>query len=134
MKIAVYPGSFNPWHKGHDDILLKALAVFDKVVVARGINPEKKASFPALRKPLVKNWPKVKTLEFSGMLNDLIKEHNFCAIIRGLRNGDDLQYEMNQQYWYEDLGVEVPIVYFVCDRSLSHISSSAIRAISKIKT
>ncbi len=65
--------------------------------------------------------------------DDLVKELNAEAVVRGLRNGTDLQYEMNQQYWNEDLGLNVPIVYFITDRKLSHISSSAIREIKCLK-
>lgn len=54
-------------------------------------------------------------------------------MICGLRNGYDLQYEMNQQYWNEDLGLEISVVYFITDRKLAHVSSSAIRGIRKAK-
>jgi len=144
---AIYPGSFNPWHKGHADILNKALKVFDEIIVARGYNPEKDIeSFKlsdnqladAINEELgdeVGNYEnyRVKVVSFAGFLVDEVKKHNLNAVIRGLRNGHDLQYEMNQQYWNEDLGLEIPIVYFICDRNLSHISSSMFRAIQKIK-
>lgn len=147
MRRAIYPGSFNPWHKGHADILSKALKVFDEIIVARGYNPEKNLdSFQlsnnnladAINEELgddVGNYKKykVKVVSFTGFLVDEVKKQDAHAVIRGLRNGHDLQYEMNQQYWNEDLGLEVPIVYFICDRSLSHISSSMFRAVQKIK-
>jgi len=60
------------------------------------------------------------------------KEVQASAVIRGLRNGADLQYETNMQYWNEDLGLEIPVVYFICDRKLSHISSSMIRELNKL--
>ena len=109
MKRAIYPGSFNPWHEGHQDILNKAKRCFDEVIVIK--------------------YGK----DFTGLLSDYLKDKDYCAIIRGLRNGYDLQYEQNQQYWYEDLGVQIPIVYFITDRTLGHISSSAIREIKKAK-
>jgi len=138
MKTAVYPGSFNPWHQGHSDILRKALKVFDKVIVAVGRNPEK--SFGEyniyllntdFKKEVISS--QVETREFSILLVDFIKNTNACAVIRGLRNGSDLQYEQNQQYWNEDLGLNIPTIYFICDRKLSHISSSTIRAVNMIK-
>jgi pantetheine-phosphate adenylyltransferase len=141
MKIGIYPGSFNPWHSGHTDILKKALQVFDKVYICRGINPEKPSSDFDVESHIkdyvlseldVKAQWKVAYWEFEGLLVDCARTLHAHAIIRGLRNGHDLQYEMNQQYWNEDLGLTVPIVYFICDRKLSHISSSTIRALAKI--
>ena len=151
MKTALYPGSFNPWHDGHTDILKKALKVFDKVLVSAGRNPDKPkwdydlgklCSFPDYQ---CKNGvpPRVSVMHFTGLLVDFVEEIKLGrnggesikidAIIRGLRDGHDLQYEMNQQYWNEDLGIEIPFVYFICDRKLSHMSSSMIRALDKFK-
>jgi len=132
MKIAIYPGSFNPWHIGHVDILNKALNVFDKIIVARGKNPEKEVGSCLLElKKLIDN-KRVDVIQFGGLLVDEVRNRKVDAVIRGLRNGHDLQYEMNQQYWNEDLGLIVPVVYFICDRKLSHISSSMLRALDKI--
>lgn len=151
-KIAVYPGSFNPWHEGHADILSKALKVFDEVIISAGINPEKvKPDYDLSElvhcpEYLYKDGasPRVSVIHFGGLLADFIKglkdgsrlhgrTVQVDAIIRGLRNGHDLQYEMNQQYWNEDLGLDIPVVYFICDRKLSHISSSIIRSLKKFR-
>ena len=59
-------------------------------------------------------------------------KREITGIIRGLRNGNDLQYEMNQQYWNEDVGVKIPFTYFITDRSLAHVSSSAIRSVKTL--
>jgi len=136
-KIALYPGSFNPWHKGHEDVLKKALQVFDKVIIATLYNPEKDGpqEIPEEQeKELKLRYPAaVNFISHPGFLVDLVKKTEVHAVIRGLRNGHDLQYEMNLQYTNEDLGLEVPTVYYVTDRSLSHISSSAIRQINYLK-
>jgi len=140
MKIGIYPGSFNPWHEGHSDILDKALDIFDKVIIARGRNPEKET----FKNDIIDGFPvsqyedklfhnEIELVSFKGLLVDFVSERKGDAVIRGLRNGHDLQYEMNQQYYNEDLGLEAQTIYFICDRSLSHISSSAIRALAKIK-
>jgi len=137
-KVAIYPGSFNPWHEGHEDILEKALKVFDRVIIAQGINPDKKIS--EVRAPssaLYGKFPgRIQMAKFTGLLVDFIKQHpefQISAVIRGLRDGKDLDFERVQQYWNEDLGIEVPTVYFVCHRSLVHVSSSAIKMVQTFR-
>jgi pantetheine-phosphate adenylyltransferase len=148
LKVGYYPGTFNPWHEGHEDVLKKALLVFDKVIVAVGVNPDK-APFTLAVSPHVSPEELQETLQaklgegvcvesFVGLMVDHIKlisrpDWRITGVIRGLRNGYDLQYEMNQQYWNEDLGLTVPIVFFITDRKLAHISSSSIRAIGRAR-
>jgi len=142
MKIAIYPGSFSPWHRGHTDVLRKALKIFDQVTVAspRGPNSSKEDTSIILTS-IYASLPKeesnrVNVLHFSGLLANFIKDLNdedqdIGAVVRGLRNNQDFEYEKIQQYWNEDLGIEIPIVYFISDRALTHISSSAIKTITK---
>lgn len=142
MKISIYPGSFNPWHDGHEDVLQKALKVFDRVVIAKGLNPDKiEFTYPyTITNAILTEeiWNKINSnvhrTEFVTSLSDFIKTvPNSCAIIKGLRNAQDLEYETIQQYWNEDLGIEIPTFYVITDRKLRHISSSAIRAVEKFK-
>lgn len=143
MKVAIYPGSFNPWHEGHTDVLLKSIKVFRTVYVAIGINPEKDSK-PAhervsdVERAIEKAIGKGKAYDvevhcFAGLLVDYVKEMKPDAIIRGLRNASDLEFEKTQQYWNEDLGITAPTFYVVTDRKLSHISSSAIRMVNSFK-
>lgn len=146
--VAIYPGSFNPWHDGHDSILTKALQCFDHVLVALGYNPEKDVyniedRVKQVEGSILENWDndKVSVVSFTGLLVDFVDkatdyledDEEVVVIVRGLRNGHDLQYEMNQQYWNEDLGLTIPIAYFICDRDLAHVSSSMIRALDNFK-
>jgi pantetheine-phosphate adenylyltransferase len=146
-RCALYAGSFNPWHEGHTDILEKSLKIFDNVMVSAAINPEKGKylgyCFDLLSKQMYQekiiNPERVQLQHFRGLLVNFITElrdkfdTEVYALVRGLRNGHDLNYEMNWQYWNEDLGVKIPMVYFICDRNTSHISSSMIRAIEEVK-
>jgi pantetheine-phosphate adenylyltransferase len=144
-KIGIYPGSFNPFHEGHKDIVDKALQVFDEVQVVIMENPDKVvghignvlATRLALVIKRVGHIPRVSVHANAGTLIDLITDSRAekradYSIIRGLRNGNDLQYEMNNQYWNEDLGIDVPFVYFITDRKLAHVSSSAIRSVRSL--
>lgn len=145
MKIAIYPGSFNPWHEGHTDVLLKTLKIADTVYVAIGVNPDKDSNSDvhekvisverAIEKAIGKGLAyRVEVHLFSGLLANYVNKYSGDAVIRGLRNGQDFEFEKIQQYWNEDLGMKVPTLYVITDRKLSHISSSAIRAIKKIKS
>jgi len=135
MKVAVYPGSFNPWHDGHKNVLEQALKAFDKVVICQGFNPDK-----IYRAELIRETNefgdykgKVWVRHYSDLLKDFIDEIKPDAIIKGIRNAQDLEYETTQQYWNEDLGITIPTFYVITDRNLRHISSSAIRQVEKFK-
>ena len=134
MKIAIYPGSFNPWHRGHESILEQACKLFDKVVVAKGVNPDK--ATPSISENISLKYSQpdnAEIVDFSCLLKDLVIQQQACAIIKGIRNIQDFEYEKTQQYWNEDLGIEVPTIYIIAKRDLVHISSSAIRMLDKFK-
>jgi pantetheine-phosphate adenylyltransferase len=133
MKVAIYPGSFNPWHAGHQSVLNQAVQIFDKVIVAQGINPEKDVP-KSLPEELFYD-PRLIIDSYSGKLVDYINSHRetIDAVIKGLRNTTDFEYEKIQQYWNEDLGVYIPTFYIISDRSMVHLSSSAIRTVEKLK-
>lgn len=125
-KIAVYPGSFNPFHQGHLNILKKAEAIFDKVIIARGINDEKSANFL----PLPQYLENRQLEKYDGLLTDFVSNLGYdVTIIRGLRNTTDLQYELNQYRFLQDLDPSIKVVSIFCDREFEHISSSAIRTL-----
>jgi len=135
MRTALYPGTFAPWHEGHQDVLNKTLMAFDRVILARGINPDKTVHliWHTDLNDMFKDNPNVDVLEYSNFLHEAAKDFKVDAIIRGIRTGNDLDYERIQQYNLEDLGLDVPIFYLITDRDLSHISSSTIRMIKDFK-
>lgn len=133
-QIGIYAGSFNPFHNGHLNILEKAEQIFDKVIVAQGINPEKETASTSLKKLAVLKYRQIE--HFSGLLTDYIsskEEHAQILLVRGLRNGDDLSYEVNQLRFMEDMKPGLKMVFIRCDMQFEHISSSAIRNLEKIE-
>lgn len=130
--IAVYAGSFDPFHLGHLNILQKAENIFDKVIIARGQNPDKSQKHTDISCQQLQN----RQIEsFSGFTTDYIssKEHySDVTLIRGLRNGYDLDYEVNQLRFMEELKANLKVIFIFCDREYEHISSSTIKSLQKI--
>ncbi|MFO7294827.1 MAG: pantetheine-phosphate adenylyltransferase, partial [Clostridia bacterium] len=98
MKIAVYPGSFDPITNGHMDIIKRASRIFDKLIVAVVRNPNKVATFTVaerveLIKKAVKDLPNVEVDHFEGLLVDFMRKKNARVIIKGLRAVSDFEYE-----------------------------------------
>lgn len=127
LNIGVYAGSFNPFHRGHLNILEKAEKVFDKVIIARGINPSKKNNS-------LEHWDCLTKFrqveEYSTDLVTYLKSKEKFAnitLVRGLRNGEDLEFEMNQLNFISDINPNINTAFFTCDKKFQHISSSAIR-------
>ena len=126
--IAVFAGSFNPFHKGHNNVLQKAEKIFDKVIIAFGKNPEKE-----VRGYKIPNSIKNRQLEtYEGLLTDFIEAigHD-VVVIRGLRNSTDFNYEQNQYRYIQELMPQINIVSIFCDKEFEHISSSGIRTLEK---
>jgi pantetheine-phosphate adenylyltransferase len=142
--IAIYPGSFNPIHVGHINILEKAERIFGKgnVITAIGINPDKVNTndksylFEQDNKAKIISKKINRTvITYSKFLHELVedyeKEGYNVVIIRGLRNGVDLDYEVNQMRFINDFKKDINVVYITCDQEFEHISSSAIRKIEQ---
>jgi pantetheine-phosphate adenylyltransferase len=130
-RIGIYPGSFNPFHVGHLNIVQKTERVFDKVVIARGINPEKGS--PEFPMPSLPN----EMVEYKGLVTELfdpIFSNIELFFVRGLRGVYDIGYEENLRKIVHDINksekrVPIEFVYFFCDSGLEHVSSSQIRGL-----
>jgi len=132
-KLGLYAGSFNPFHAGHMNIVNQAKEIFDKVLVAKGINPEKNILDYPLPVEFLSSLG-VSTSTYSCLLTDYIRDKELkydVTLVRGLRNGADLEYEQNLVAFLKDIYPQIKVVAFYCDPRLRHISSSALRGIEK---
>ena len=131
MKKAVFPGSFDPITLGHVDIITRALPLFDEVILAIGVNSDKKYMFSLedrLRflEETFKDEPKIKVMTYKGMTVDFCREQNAGFILRGLRNAIDLEFEKTiGQTNHKMTGVET--VFLITSSGKSHISSTVVR-------
>lgn len=157
--VGVYPGSFNPFTIGHYNILLKAQSMFDEVIVVVGQNPFKKdlgtytknkdnvvyQDTLSERTEILSEQLNLEVKTYSGYLTNYLRglenlytlrgEPCRVILIRGLRNGDDLDYEVNQIRVMEDLIKPRPlhVAFINCDREYEHISSTVCRAMEVVE-
>ena len=132
--IAIFPGSFDPITKGHESVILRALPLFDEIIVAIGENTSKKEYFSLEQRldwisKTFKNNPKIKVESFSSLLVDFCKEKGAKYIVRGLRNSIDFQYERNIALINQELYPEIETIFILTKPEDTAISSSFVREI-----
>lgn len=136
MKIGIFAGSFDPITRGHEDIVLQALPLFDEIIVAIGVNIDKKYAFPLEQRiKWIENtffeYPKVKVVSYEGLTVDLCKKMSANFIIRGLRNTTDFEYESIIAEANKKLNHDVETVFFLSEPSLRCVSSTVVRDVLK---
>ena len=135
MRLAIYPGSFDPVTNGHIDILEKTCKLFDKIIIAVVHNVGKNALFSLndrvnLIKESTCHIPNIEVESFSGLLVDYVKQKGAIAIIRGLRTVADFEYEMHIAQINRKMLPEVESIFVLADSRYFFVSSSIIKEVA----
>ena len=135
MRIAVYPGSFDPITNGHLDIIERASKIFDKVVVGVLKNKNKKPRFTAeervmLIEKVTSRLPNVSVASFDGLLVDFAREHSASVIIKGLRTVNDFEYEFQMALLNKTLDNDCETMFMMTNSKYSYISSSMVNELA----
>lgn len=138
MKIAVFPGSFDPITIGHVELVQRAIPLFDKIIVAVGINEKKKYLFSLEQRlewldAVFENDPTVEIDHYTGLTAHYCKKINAQYMLRGLRNASDFDYEKTISQLNNIVGAGLETVFLISHPNFSHISSTIVREIIKGK-
>ena len=131
MKVAIYPGSFDPITNGHLEILRRALNIFDKVIMLVAVNDVKKSRFSveervAMIKEAVEGDPRVTVDSYDGLTVEYAKNHNAQHLIRGLRAVTDFEYEFSLASANDFIDSSIDTVFLMSKAEKSFINSSMI--------
>jgi pantetheine-phosphate adenylyltransferase len=134
MKIAIYPGSFDPFTYGHENIIERSVKVFDQIIVAVAHNTSKKTIFTVeerveILNEVFRDRDDVKVDYFEGLLVEYIKKMGTNVVLRGMRTVSDFEFEMQMALANKTLSSELETVFMVTDSEFSHISSSVIKEV-----
>ncbi len=136
MKIAIYPGSFDPITNGHLDLIHRGLLLFDQLIIAIADNPDKKPLFTSderlkMVKATTDDLKGIEVMIFEGLLAHLAKERNACAIIRGLRAVSDFEFEFQMALMNRRLAPQTETVFLMPFEKYTYLSSSLIKDIAR---
>lgn len=141
-RVAIYAGSFDPPTNGHLDVLKGALAIVDRVVIAIGIHPGKQPLFSfdervtliekVARNELKADEGRVEVVSFGGLVIDAARDNGASVLIRGLRDGTDLDYEMQMAGMNETMAPDLQTVFLPASPSVRTITATLVRQIASM--
>ena len=135
-KTAVFPGSFSPFTFGHLSIIERMIPLFDKIIVAIGVNSTKNSSYPTEKniiwiKNILKNHEKIEVISYNGLTVEICEKLNANYIIRGVRDEKDFEFEKKVAQNNKELNTNIETLLVTTLPKYSHISSSIVRDIVK---
>ena len=137
MKKAIYPGTFDPPTKGHEDIARRALDIFDEVIIAVGNNSAKNVLFSAeervqLWQEIFPDNPRITIVAFTGLIVEFAKKHDSTIIVRGLRAISDFEYELQVAETNRSLYPKIDTVFFTAKGRQLFVSSTIVKEIASL--
>lgn len=134
---AVFPGSFDPFTKGHEDIVLRGLRLFDEIIIAIGYNSQKSVRYFEVKMMMdqinktFKNHPGVSVTTYDELTAEFARKHEAHFLLRGLRNTTDFEYENSIALVNKNLNSELESVFLITSPQFAYISSSIIREVHR---
>ncbi len=137
MVVAVYPGTFDPLTRGHEDLVRRAAGIFTKLVVGVADNRNKKPFFSfeerlSIAREVLSHYPNVEVAGFRGLLKDFAREHNARVIVRGLRAVSDFEYEFQMADMNRYLMPEIETMFLTPSDQYQFISGAIVREIAML--
>jgi pantetheine-phosphate adenylyltransferase len=136
-KVALFPGSFDPFTKGHEDIVLRGLQLFDEIIIAIGFNTQKNSRYFPID-PMIKrieetfrDYSNIQVLTDSELTAEFARRYQARFLLRGLRNTTDFEYENSISQINRKLNTELESVFLITTPHLAWISSSIVREVHK---
>lgn len=136
MKVAIYPGSFDPITNGHLDIITRGSKIYDKLIVGVLVNIDKKGLFTIeerveLIKKVTKDLQNVEVVSFNGLLVDLARKYEAKVILKGLRAVSDFEYEFQMALMNTQLEPNIETLFMMTSSAYSYLSSSSVKQVAK---
>ncbi len=136
-KTAIFPGSFDPFTKGHHDIVLRSLSLFDEVIIGIGYNSTKKNRYFDIDlmvekiESIYEDNPNVKVVVYNELTSTLAKKYDANFLVRGLRNTTDFEYENTISQMNRNLNPELETIFLITSPEFAAVSSTIIREVHR---